>query len=96
MKKHLLIALVIFVAVTSMALASNFIPWDETPLEQTIFALPLGIGLFLEVPFLAILGSVDPDANYVSYQLSWIVIPFVAGLFYSGVAYGVMRRFARR
>ncbi len=92
MKKTTIITLAIFVVVTILGLATNFIHWDETPLEQSIAALPLGIGLMLEVPFFTLMGMwIDNTTGYVPYQTFWTVIPFVAGAFYSGLFYFIVR-----
>jgi len=86
MKKHLIVAAVLFGAVTALALASNFIRWDETPLEQTIYALPLAIGLLLQMPFLSIMGLwIGNTTNYVNYELLWSIIPFITGAFYASL-----------
>lgn len=90
MKKNSKIILAIFLFVSVLSLAANFIRWDETPLEQSIFALPLGLGLLLEMPFLTIMGFFVKDGN-INYQLLWIIIPFVTGAFYSGIYYLVMK-----
>lgn len=91
MKKHLITAAVIFVVVAALGLASNFIRWDETHLEQTIWALPLGIGLILELPFLAIIGMFVRDTtSYVNYPLLWTITPFIAGACYGSLYYGVV------
>ncbi|MFH1253178.1 MAG: hypothetical protein V1664_02495 [Candidatus Uhrbacteria bacterium] len=88
MKKHLIIALIIFLVVVVLSLASNFIHWDETPLEQTIFALPLGIGLLLELPFLTIISPLaQTDATFIYFKQLAAFIPFIAGLFYAGLYY---------
>ena len=92
MKKHLIVAFILFVIIAAFGLATNFIRWDETPLEQTIYAFPLGIGLMLEVPFFAIMGAIIGDrTTYVNYSLFWTIIPFIAGLFYAGIYYGIVR-----
>jgi len=91
MKKHLIIAIIIFIVIVILSLASNFIPWDETLLEQTIFALPLGVGLFFQIPFLMIMGLLIGNTTaYVNYQLLWTIIPFIAGIFYAGLYYVVV------
>lgn len=89
MKKHLTVAIIIFVLVASLSLASNFIRWDETPLEQTVFALPLGVGLLLEIPFLALMGLIKNGMHgqFISDRTLWILIPFIAGFCYSGLYY---------
>lgn len=79
--------------VTSLVLATNVIPWDETPLEQSIATLPLGLGLLLELPFLipmAILtgnGSGNGLISYDWHPVMMRVTPFVAGVCYSGLFY---------
>ncbi len=84
MKKHLIIAVVLFGVITALALASNFIRWDETALEQTIYALPLGIGLLLQMPFMSLMGLwIGNTTNYANYGLLWSIIPFITGAFYA-------------
>lgn len=98
MKKVRIITLVIFVTVFVLVLATNLIHWDETPLEQSIVALPFGLGLLLELPFLligAILTGNGSDNGLISYD--WRptimrVIPFLAGAFYSGLFYLIATR----
>lgn len=87
MKKHLVIGFVIFFFVVALSLASNFIPWDETPLEQTALALPLGAGLLLQLPFFTLLGALNPNFHLAGYNTSWIVIPFIAGMLYAALYY---------
>lgn len=86
MKKHIIIAKIIFCLITALSLASNFIPWDETPLEQTIYALPLGIGFLIQLPFFSIIatwfGGSTASANY---ELLWTIIPFIAGILYASI-----------
>lgn len=90
MKKHLITAAVILVVVAALGLASNFIRWDETPLEQIIWALPLGIGLVLELPFLMVMGMFVRDTtSYINYPLLWTIIPFIAGACYGSLYYGI-------
>lgn len=92
MKKIHIILLATFIIVTALGLASNFIPWDETPLEQSIFALPLGIGIALEIPFLLIMGMFIRDTTQpIPYTLLWTVIPIITGAFYTGIVYGIYR-----
>ena len=91
MKKHLTTAVVIFVVVAALGIASNFIRWDETPLEQSIFALPLGIGFGLELPFLMMMGMFVRDTtSYINYPFLWTIIPFIAGACYGGLYYGIV------
>jgi len=91
MKKHLIIAAVIFSMVTALSLASNFIRWDETPLEQTIYALPLGIGLLLQIPLFSIMGMwIGDTTDYVNYELLWSVIPFITGALYATIYYFIV------
>ena len=91
MKKHLITAAVIFVVVVALGLATNFIRWDETPLEQTIWALPLGVGLVLELPFLMIMGMFVRDTtSFINYPFWWTIIPFIAGACYGSLYYGVV------
>lgn len=77
--------------VASLILATNGIPWDETPLEHSIAALPLGLGLLLELPLLiplTILTSNGSGAGLISYDwhsTTMQVMPFVAGACYSGL-----------
>lgn len=91
--KKIIISIVIFVVVTSLVFATNVIPWDETPLEQSIAALPLGLGFLLELPFLisiAILtgnGSAIGLISYDWHSVTMRVMPFVAGACYSGLFY---------
>lgn len=91
--KKITISIVVFVVVTSLVLATNIIPWDETPLEQSIAALPLGLGFLLELPFLismAILTGNGSGVGLISYDLQPVVMrvmPFVAGASYSGLFY---------
>ena len=88
MKKHLVIAAVLFGIVTALSLASNFIRWDETPLEQTIYALPLAIGLLLEMPFLWVMGLwIGDTTGNVNYELLWSIIPFITGATYASLSY---------
>ena len=100
MKKHLVIASVLFILVTALSLATNFIPWDETPLEQSIFSLPLAIGLLLEMPFLKIMGLwIGDTTGYVNYELFWSIIPFITGAFYATLYYFIVfsgKRFLKR
>jgi hypothetical protein len=93
MKRITVITFAIFVTVVILVFATNFIHWDETPLEQSIAALPLGLGLLLELPFLllgAMLTGNGSDNGLISY--GWYstmmqVMPFLAGAFYSGLFY---------
>lgn len=76
-------ALAIIVTIISLALMllTNFVRWDETPLEQSLFALPLGIGLVLEIPFLyaaIYLGIFEKIKNF---------LPLIAGIFYGATVY---------
>lgn len=100
MKKHIIISIAIFSVVTALSLASNFIRWDETPLEQTIYALPLGIGLLLEMPFLRIMGLwIGETTGYVNYELLWSIIPFITGSFYATLYYFIVflsKKFIKR
>lgn len=99
--RKIIISTVIFVVVTSLVLATNGIPWDETPLEQSILALPLGLGFLLELPFLvamAILTGNGSGTGLLSYDLHPVmtrVIPFVVGASYSGLFY-LIAYFAQR
>jgi hypothetical protein len=65
----------------ALILLTNFVSWDETPLEQSLWALPLGIGLILEMPFLyaaSFLGVFDKVKNF---------LPLIASIFYGVVIY---------
>ena len=102
MKKIRIITLVIFIAVFALVLATNMIHWDETPLEQSIAALPLGLGFLLELPFLilgAVLtgnGSGDGLFSYDWQPVTIQAMPLVAGAFYSGLFYLVATRIVKR
>ncbi len=95
MKKNLIITIIIFSVVTTLSLASNVIRWDETPLEQTAWSIPLGIGFLLQAPIMAIsipLISPSSDTNFNPefYQLMSYVFPFITGLSYSLVYYLIL------
>ncbi len=102
MKKVKIITLVIFVAIFALVLATNLIHWDETPLEQSIAALPLGLGLLLELPFLLIgamlteNGSGNGLISYDWYTTMMQVMPFLAGAFYSGLFYLIATRIKKQ
>lgn len=91
--KKIIISVVLFVGVTSLVFATNVVRWDETPLEQSIVALPLGLGLLLELPFLipmSILTGNGSGVGLISYDwhpVTMRVMPFVAGVWYSGLFY---------
>ena len=90
MKKQAIISFGFFVFISGLCLLSNFIQWDETALEQTIYVLPLAGGMLLQVPFLSLLGlfanALKLDMNY---ELIWIITPLVAGAFYTALFYSV-------
>ncbi len=102
MKKFRIITLVIFAAIFALVLATNLIHWDETPLEQSIVALPLGLGLLLELPFLligAMLTGNGSDNGLISYDWHPTIIqvtPFLAGAFYSGLFYLIATRIGKQ
>lgn len=89
MKKHLNISIIVFILISALGLAANFIRWDETPLEQSIYAIPLFIGFMLEMPFLRIMGLLisDTQTEPINYTLIWSIIPFVTGMFYAAFYY---------
>lgn len=94
MKKHILISILISIIIIGLGLATNFIKWDETPLEFGIWAIPLGIGLLFEMPFLMIMGLLIGDATEsVNYELWWSVIPLVSGIFYAMLYYFIVKYF---
>jgi len=100
--KHLIIAAIIFIVTVILSMATNFISWDETRLEQTVWGLLLAIGIFLELPFLFVASWLIPNnlANFAKYHLFLdILTPFVAGIFYAGLYYfavTVIKKFRRR
>lgn len=88
MKKSFLTTTGIFLFITLLCLASNFIRWDETPLEQTMFALPLALGLFIQMPILAALGLFfRMSGESMNYELIWTLSPFFTSTFYIVVYY---------
>ena len=97
MKNHLHITITLFILVTALALAANFIPWDETPLEHSLFGLFFGLGAYFQSPFFRIVGWwVGDRIDWFNYELAWKVIPFLAGLFWSAVYYGLTRIISKR
>ena len=102
MKKVRIITLIIFVAIFALVLGTNLIHWDETPSEQSIAALPLGLGLLLELPFLLIgaaltgNGSGNGLISYDWYTTMMQVMPFLAGAFYSGLFYLIATRIRKQ
>lgn len=102
MQKVRIITLVIFIAVFVLVLATNLIHWDETPLEQSIAALPLGLGLLLELPFLFVatmLTGNGSDNGLISYDwhpTMMQIMPFLAGAFYSGLFYLIATRIRKQ
>jgi hypothetical protein len=98
MKKVRIISLVMFIIIFGLVLATNLIHWDETPLEQSIAALALGLGLVLELPFLligAFLTGNGSDNGLISYDWHSTILqvmPFLAGAFYSGLFYLIATR----
>lgn len=98
MKSIKLTTLAIFIVVLALVIASNTINWDETILEHSHAALPLGLGLLLELPWLFV-GSVltgnGSDQGLISY--AWYptmirAIPFLTGMLYSGLFYFIATR----
>jgi hypothetical protein len=102
MKKHLIIAAIIFIVTVILSLATNFISWDETRLEQTVWGLLSAIGIFLELPFLFIASWLIPNnlANFAKYHLFLdLLTPFIAGFFYAGLYYfivAIIKKLRRR
>lgn len=93
MKKHYIIASIVFVVFVGLALASNFIHWDETPLEQTIWALPLAFGLLIQMPVLPFVAALFGKNEFMGNDLIWEVSPIVAGLLYSGLYLLICKQF---
>lgn len=83
MKKHYIITSVIFIVVVGLALASNFIHWDETPLEQTLFAYPLAFGMLLQAPSLplGLIWMLMPG-DYENFIFPLVINPLISGVFY--------------
>ena len=102
MKKVRIITLAIFVVVFALVLATNLIHWDETPLEQSIAALPLGLGFLLELPFMLLAamltgnGSGNGLISYDWHPTMMQVMPFLAGAFYSGLFYLIATRIRKQ
>jgi hypothetical protein len=87
MKKYFTGILIVFGVVTVLALLSNLIRWDETPLEHTIFVFPLVIGSVLQIPLLAVLRKIVGGNHSSFIFLSYWLIPCITGLCYSGLYY---------
>jgi hypothetical protein len=98
MKKITIVTLAIFVMVVVLASAANVVRWDETPLEQSAAAIPLGLGFLLELPFFlaaAALTGNGSDNGLISYDWHRTMtqsVPFLAGAFYGGLFYLVASR----
>ena len=97
MKKDFKIASILFIGITLLCLASTFIRWDETPLEQSLIALPVVIGTLLQLPFMGTwIGDIANliDAEWVQtlfYQITWFILPFFVGAFYAALYYFIMK-----
>lgn len=94
-QKNILFAIFVGVIVTGMGFAGNFIRWDETPLEQSIWAIPLFTGLLLQIPFLFIVSLFTPEPTYF-YPMLWVITPPIAGFVYGSVTYLLLRKHTQK
>lgn len=91
MKKNLITTLGCFYIVTTLCFFSNFIRWDETPLEQSLWVLPLGIGLLLQIPLFSATFFLLPADHTVRYSTIWTIIPLLTGSLYSLLLYAILQ-----
>ncbi len=95
MKKHIITAIVIFILITGLSLASNLIGWNEALWEQDSYTKSIYIGALLEaLPLILIIGlypSLDfiftITADRTNYQLLAYILPFITGMCYAIVYY---------
>lgn len=90
-KTIFLLSICCFCLIAALCYAANFIPWDETPLEQSLWALPLGIGLLLELPWLFIISLLHADQSWTDYQWRMAILPLVTATTYSLIIYCSLR-----
>lgn len=97
-EKNRIVTLVISITTFFLVLATNTIRWDETPLEQSIAALPLGLGLLLELPFIfvgSLLTGNGSDDGLISYHWHAVIMqimPFIVSVCYGGLFYVTVTR----
>lgn len=93
MKRKYAVPLALLLVFTGLAFASNFIQWDETSLEHSLWGFFLGLGFALQLPFYLLMAPIATyfsDNNMIqSYDATintakWL-FPILTGLLYTGI-----------